>query len=124
MEDSINIALRLTNAVRNAMAGDSFTFAPADYMDRIDFRFLPRKKSIFGGYSTTLAESWYNHLEDSGLTQIYADFDYYSEKPPVIYCEFTDGRITEFSVICAEKKAGHLMSDVFPNQVDGVPVVT
>ncbi len=115
MDDSINIALRLASAARNALNGDSFSFASADYMDRIDFRFLPRNKSIFGGYSTMVADSWYNHLEALGLVKVYADFDYYNVQTPTVCCVFSDGAVTGFGVSCAVKRAGHLETDIYPD---------
>lgn len=45
MEDRINTVLRLTAAARSALNCGDFLFAPADYMDSVNFRFMPRSKS-------------------------------------------------------------------------------
>lgn len=98
MEDRINTALRLASAARAAHKGESFLFAPADYVDKVEFRFMPRGKSVFGGFKASCAEQWYDHLEALGLSNVYAYFDYSYENVPAVYCEFEDGTVTKFSV--------------------------
>lgn len=114
MEDRINIALRLTAAARSALEGEDFFFAPADYMDSVKYKFMPRGKLAFGGFSARLAEQWFDHLVALGLCEVWADIDHHGGAPAVV-CGFEDGSYTNFVITTERYKHRSFASDVGPS---------
>lgn len=122
MDDGIYLAIRLASAARSALSGGDFSFSLADYMDKAVFRCFPRKKSIFGGFSTDKADIWYDHCEASGLCSVYADFAFDSSCTPAVYCAFDDGSYTRFVITTKVKKnrrfeVGYMGSAYWSNSV-------
>ena len=112
MVDSINITLRLKAAVKNALNGDDFLFCIADYVSKVQYRFVPRVKTVFGGgFKTANVNLWYDHLENLGLKSVYADFDYSGELPHIC-CIFNDGNRTSFEVSISRYKFCRFDTDV------------
>lgn len=120
MEDRINIALRLTAAARCAINGDDFHFSPADYMDSVKYKFMPRGRSVFGGFSARYAEQWFDHLVELGLREVWADFDH-SGGVPAVVCGFEDGSFSRFEVAAEKYKHRTFASDVGPSHFLDTP---
>ncbi len=104
MDDGIYLAIRLAAAVRSALNGGDFRFTLADYMDKAVFRCFPRKKSIFGGFSTDKADVWYEHCVANGLCSVHADFAMDGKTVPSVICGFEDGTSTRFEITTKIKK--------------------
>lgn len=104
MDDGIYLAIRLCSAVRSALNGGDFRFILADYMDKAQFRCFPRKKSIFGGFSTDKADVWYDHCAANGLCSIHADFAMDGSTVPSVICGFEDGTFTRFEITTKNQK--------------------
>ena len=119
MQAELHFACRLAASVRAALNYDiDFKFALADYMDKAEFRFIPRKKSLFGGFSTSSPDMWYNHLLELGLCDIFAQTN------STLRCIFEDGTETEFTVTLRNHKVSLLDSDCGPAIIDGaIPAI-
>ncbi len=104
MDDGIYLAIRLCSAVRSALNGGDFRFTLADYMDKAVFRCFPRKKSVFGGFSTDKADVWYDHCAANGLCSVHADFAMDGKTVPSVICGFDDDTFTRFEITTKNKK--------------------
>ncbi len=112
MVDSINIALRLTAAVKNALNGDDFRFSMANHISKAQYKLMPRVKTVFGGgFKTTNVNLWYDHLENLGLKSVYVVFDY-DDKSPLMCCIFDDGSRTSFEISVSCYKYRRLDTDI------------
>ncbi|MGN0649698.1 MAG: hypothetical protein ACI4KM_04610 [Oscillospiraceae bacterium] len=119
MQAELHFVCRLAASVRAALNnGTDFKFALADYMDKAEFRFMPRKRSLFGGFSTSSPDMWYNHLLELGLCDIFAQTD------STIRCIFEGGAAMEFTVTLRSHKVSLLDSDCGPAVIDGaIPAI-
>ena len=125
MDDGIYLAIRLCSAVRSALNGGDFRFVLADYMDKAEFRCFPRKRSIFGGFSTDKADVWFDHCAANGLCSVYADFAMVGNTVPAVICGFEDGTFTRFEITTKTQK--HYLCDfdyMGAAQIDAVPAIT
>ena len=119
MQEELHFACRLAASVRAALYNDlDFSFVLADYIDKAEFRFMPRKKSLFGGFSTASPDMWYNHLLELGLDDIFAQTN------STLKCIFENGTAAEFTVAFRSRRASVLDSDCAPTMIDGaVPAI-